>query len=71
VVDYFEHFRQGLPKIRQTLIARFALDPLVSKEDQLLLFVNEVHMGQVDGQEVDGLVSTSQAYFGKHVSELS
>lgn len=70
-IHYFEYFRQGLPKIRQTLIARFALDPLVSKEDQLLLFVNEVHMGQVDGQDVDGLDAASQAYFGKPVSELS
>ena len=39
-VYYFEQFRPGIAKIRQSLIARFALDPLVSKEDQLRLFIN-------------------------------
>jgi membrane carboxypeptidase/penicillin-binding protein len=69
-IHYFDHYRQGLPKIRQTLIARFALDPLVSKEDQLLLFINEAHLGQVEGREVLGFAAASQAYFGKAFSEL-
>ena len=70
-IHYFEQFRQGLPKIRQKLIARFALDPLVSKEDQLLLFINEARFGQVDGVAVIGFEEASQVYFGKAFSELS
>jgi membrane peptidoglycan carboxypeptidase len=70
-IHYFEHFTQGLPKIRQTFIARFAMDPLVSKRDQLLLFINEARLGQVDGEQVIGFEAASQAYFGKAFSELS
>ena len=39
---FFERFKPGIRKIRQTLIARFALDPIVSKDDQLTLFLNVV-----------------------------
>jgi membrane peptidoglycan carboxypeptidase len=70
-IYYFDHFRQGLPKIRQTLIARFALDPLVSKEDQLRLFINEARLGHVDGAAVLGFETASQAYFGKAFSEIN
>jgi membrane carboxypeptidase/penicillin-binding protein PbpC len=38
---YFpEGFKQGIAKVRQTLIAQYALDSLVSKNDQLQLFLN-------------------------------
>jgi membrane carboxypeptidase/penicillin-binding protein len=37
---YFKEYKPGIRKIKQTLIARFALDPLVSKEDQLLMLIN-------------------------------
>ncbi len=46
-IHYFDRFQQGIAKIRQTLIARFALDSLVTKSDQLLLFINEVYFGYV------------------------
>ena len=39
----------GLAKLRQTLIAVFALDALVSKETQLLLFINIVGLGGEGG----------------------
>ena len=32
---YFEHFEPGLDTFRQILIARFALDPLMPKAEQL------------------------------------
>jgi membrane carboxypeptidase/penicillin-binding protein len=48
-IHYFDRFQQGIAKIKQTLIARFALDPLVSKSDQLLLFINEVYLGAWQG----------------------
>jgi membrane carboxypeptidase/penicillin-binding protein len=37
---YFKEYKPGIRKLKQTLIARFALDPLVSKEDQLLMLIN-------------------------------
>jgi membrane peptidoglycan carboxypeptidase len=70
-IFYFEQFKQGLPKIRQSLIARFAFDPLVSKEDQLLLFINKARFGKVAGVSVSGFAEASRVYFGKEFSKLS
>jgi membrane carboxypeptidase/penicillin-binding protein len=41
---YFDQFRPGIAKIRQTLIAVYVLNPLMSKEDQLRLFINTVYL---------------------------
>jgi membrane peptidoglycan carboxypeptidase len=64
---YFDKFQPGLAKLRQTLIAALVLDPLVSKQDQLLLFINLVPMG---GQ-TRGLAEAAQAYYHKPFAELS
>lgn len=64
-------FKQGIAKIRQTLIAQYALDALVSKEEQLDLFLNMAYMGSRDGKPVRGFAQAAQAYFGKDFSELS
>jgi hypothetical protein len=48
-------FRQGIAKIRQTLIAHYVLDSLVSKDDQLLLFLNIAYLGRKDGKAVSWL----------------
>jgi len=38
---YFpDGFQKGIAKVRQTLIARYAFDALVSKEEQLALLLN-------------------------------
>lgn len=67
---YFpEGFRQGVAKIRQTLIARFALDALVSKDDQLTLFLNVAYLGHQEGA-VHGLPAAARAYYGKSFQEL-
>ena len=68
---YFAHFQPGLAKIRQTLIARFALDPLVSKDDQLTMFINTINLGSMDGKPVIGLAAAARAYYRKDVAELS
>ena len=63
---YFEHFRPGvLNKIRQTLIARYALDPSLSKSAQLELFINRVSLGSMDGTPVYGLARAAELYYGK------
>ena len=64
-------FKQGVAKIRQTLIAQYALDPLVSKRDQLQLFLNICYLGSKNGQPVYGYAAAAQAYFGKPFAELT
>lgn len=64
---YFEDFQQGFMKIKQTLCAVFALDPLVNKDTQLTLYINIMYFGN----GVNGLNDAASFYFGKQVSELS
>lgn len=64
-------FRPGLSKIRQTLIAQYALDSLVSKDEQLSLFLNMSYLGNVDGKAVYGYAAGARSYFGKDFSALS
>lgn len=64
---YFEEFKPGFAKIKQTLIAVFALDSLISKEDQLRLFINSCHLGY----ETKGFESAAQFYYGKPFKALT
>ena len=41
---YFEHFEAGFKKIEQTLIAWLAVNPLVSKDEQLTVFINTAYI---------------------------
>lgn len=68
---YFEEFHPGLMKIKQTLIARYALDPLVDKKTQLKLFLNLLYFGRAQGRPVTGLAQAAQAYYHRTVRELS
>ncbi len=68
---YFDKFKPGLAKIRQSLIARYALDPLVSKEDQLYLFLNLTYFGEFNGEPVRGFGNAARTYFQKSLKELS
>jgi membrane carboxypeptidase/penicillin-binding protein len=69
---YFEPYERGVVnKLRQTLIAVFALDPLTTKERQLTLFINTAHLGGVNGWPVRGFDQAAQMYFGRGLAELS
>lgn len=68
---YFKHFTPGFQKIEQSLIARYAVTPVVSKEVQLNVFLNVSYFGDENGREVKGFADAARAYFGKLVSELS
>jgi membrane peptidoglycan carboxypeptidase len=69
---YFpEGFRPGIAKIRQTLIAQYALDALVSKDEQLRLFLNISYLGDVDGKAVHGFADAAHTYFGKEFATLN
>jgi membrane carboxypeptidase/penicillin-binding protein len=63
---YFKDYRQGLPKIKQTLCARFALHPLVSKERQITLFLNMMYFGN----NQYGIVDAADYYYSKEVNTL-
>ncbi|HEX3044652.1 MAG TPA: transglycosylase domain-containing protein [Bacillota bacterium] len=68
---YFDHFQPGIAKIKQSLIARFAVDPLVSKETQLKIFINYMYFGSVNGKSIIGLDQAAHAYYHKSVPELT
>jgi membrane peptidoglycan carboxypeptidase len=69
---YFKRFRPGIRnKILQTLFARFALHPNVSKEDQLRLFINIVYLGRSEKGSVYGFEEAARAYFKKPFQELT
>lgn len=67
---YFEDFKPGLKKIKQTLIARFAFDPLTPKDTILKLFINDVYLGGHDGQGIHGFENGANFYFSKPFKEL-
>jgi membrane carboxypeptidase/penicillin-binding protein len=64
-------FRQGVAKIRQTLIAQHALDALVLKDDQLELFINIAYVGHHQGEPVHGFAQAARTYHGKEFIDLS
>ena len=68
---YFKDFKPGIQKIKQTLIARFAFDNLIPKDTILKLFINEVYLGQNDGQAIKGFESASSSYFNKSFKDLT
>jgi membrane peptidoglycan carboxypeptidase len=64
---YFDNFKAGIAKIRQTLIARYVLDPQMPKEMQLTRFINTVYLGP----EVKGLEQAANHYFHKTFDQLT
>jgi membrane carboxypeptidase/penicillin-binding protein len=64
---YFDDFQQGLMKVKQTLCAWLALDPLVSKERQLDLFMNIMYFGN----DTYGLSDAARYYYGKAPGDLT
>lgn len=63
---YFKEFHSGIMKIKQSLCARWALDPLVSKERQLDLYINIMYFGN----GTYGLKDAARYYFNKNIDEL-
>ncbi|WP_426994616.1 transglycosylase domain-containing protein [Methylomonas sp. CM2] len=69
---YFpDGFQKGIAKIRQTLIARYAFDTLVSKEEQLALLLNTAYLGQVNGVAIYGFSAAAETYFHRNFAALS
>ncbi|MES9993886.1 MAG: transglycosylase domain-containing protein [Candidatus Thiodiazotropha sp.] len=68
---YFDDFKPGIAKIKQSLIAYFVVNELITKDEQLTLFINLMYLGNVDGDSVVGLVPAANAYYQLPVSKLS
>ena len=68
---YFEKFSKGFKKIEQTLIAWLVITPAISKDDQLIVFLNSAYLGHIDGKEVRGFSEASRLYYNKSFNELS
>lgn len=68
---YFKKFKPGIAKIKQSLIAAFVVDTLISKEDQLTLFINTMFFGTVDGKPAIGLKAAADVYYQKPVNQLT
>ena len=68
---YFDSFKPGIAKIKQSLIARFVVDELIPKDDQLTLFINTMYFGNVDGKPIIGLESAAHAYYHQPVNKLT
>ena len=69
-IFYFENFTPGIKKIRQTWIARFVFDPLVSKKQQLQLFINYAYLGNTNGKPIMGFEQASLVYYKKRFADL-
>jgi membrane peptidoglycan carboxypeptidase len=67
---YFKHFTPGFKKIEQSVIARYAVTPVISKDVQLTAFFNVAYFGDEGGREIKGFADASQTYFGKPVAQL-
>ncbi len=68
---YFDDFKPGIAKMKQSLIARFVVNELISKDDQLTLFINSTYFGRVDGKPIVGLQSAANAYYQQSVEALT
>lgn len=68
---YFDKFKPGIAKIKQSLIARFVVNDIISKDDQITLFINAMFLGCVEGKSIVGLESAANAYYHKPVTRLT
>jgi membrane carboxypeptidase/penicillin-binding protein len=68
---YFENFQPGFAKLEQSLIARFVLDPKLSKAAQLQAFLNHSHFGWRAGRPIVGFAAAGRFYFGQEFANLS
>jgi monofunctional glycosyltransferase len=68
---FFDNFTKGFKKIEQTLIARFVVNPNISKETQLVAFMSTAYFGEKDGKQLFGFGQGAQAWFSKPLSKLN
>ncbi|PKK88037.1 MAG: hypothetical protein CVV64_20515 [Candidatus Wallbacteria bacterium HGW-Wallbacteria-1] len=64
---FFENFKPGIQKIKQTLIAKFVVHPLISKTEQLNIFINTCWFEK----DCVGIGSAARYYYNKNISDLT
>ncbi len=64
---YFNPFKQGIRKIKQILLARFVLHYQLSKEEQLLIFINYVWFEK----GVTGFRDAALHFYSKDITQLN
>ena len=69
-VHYFDDFQPGLAKYKQSVLA-LLLDRRMSKDDQLVLYLNTARLGHVEGRGVSGFEEAARTYFSKPFHELT
>ncbi len=68
---YFDGgFKPGFAKIEQSLIARFVLDPAVSKRDQLEMFLNRASFGSIQRRPITGFANAARTFYGRPIGAL-
>lgn len=68
---YFNSFKSGIAKIKQTLIARYAFDALTPKDTILKLFINGAYLGRGNSGPIHGFAEGAEYYFNKKFVELN
>jgi membrane peptidoglycan carboxypeptidase len=68
---FFDNFEPGFAKIEQSLIARFVLDPAMSKRDQLEVYFNYAYFGSDRGRDILGFAAAAEHYYHKPFAALS
>jgi len=68
---YFNRFQPGIRKIRLLYLSRFALSPVVSKNDIITVFMNYAYLGNNNGLEIYGFEKASKSYFKKPFDSLT
>lgn len=67
---YFENFEPGFAKLEQSLIARFILNSAMSKDAQLVAFLNHSNFGNVRGRPVIGFADAARTYYDREMVQL-
>ena len=68
---YFDDFQPGFAKLEQSLIARFVLDPAMTKEAQLTAFLNHTPFGTVRRRRVVGFAEAARSYYRRELAALT
>lgn len=68
---YFEEFKPGIKKYKQSLIARFVVNSHLEKHQQLEIFLNSAYMGSIDGKEIVGFYYAAKHYYNTDLALLT
>ncbi len=73
LVDYYfkDRYVPILHDFNQNIIAYYAFDPMVNKNKQLHLFINQVYLGNTKKGTINGFAQGAKFYYRKAFKDLS